>query len=119
MKLLGLLPVAAIFYFVGMEHLLTFFAYSAILTATALFFIKSFRFYVMSYFFSWLYEHPQIAKLVGIRFEDDKLWRTNRKESKVYLVGFFIELFKKFIGMDLILSDKVRKDFMKIQIPLG
>jgi hypothetical protein len=77
---------------------------------------KPLRFYIYSFFFPWLYEHPTISKFLGIRYEDDTDWATNRKESRVYLPGITVWLLKFFIGMDFLLEDNVRKTFERIQL---
>lgn len=76
---------------------------------------KPSRFYLLSFIFPWLYNHPRISKLLGIRYEDDQTWESNRKETQVYMPGFFIWVFTKFSGMDLILSDDIRKKTMRLQ----
>jgi len=77
---------------------------------------KPFRFYCYSFFLPWLYDHPSISKLLGIRYENDTEWRTTRKESKVYIPGIIAQLLRIFIGMDFILEDHVRTAFQKLQI---
>lgn len=76
---------------------------------------KPSRFYLLSFIFPWLYRHPKISKLLGIRYEDDLTWESNRKETQVYMPGFFIWVFTKFSGMNLILTDETRKLTMKLQ----
>ena len=76
---------------------------------------KPSRFYLMSFIFPWLYDHPWISKLLGIQYKDDTNWKTNRKETYVYMKGFFVWIFTKFSGMNVILSDHVRKSTMRLQ----
>ena len=51
------------------------------------------KYYLMSYFFTHLYENRNLSKKLGIKYEDDRTWITNRKETYVYLEGVFINLF--------------------------
>jgi len=69
----------------------------------------------MSFIFPWLYDHPRISKLLQIQYKDDTDWRTNRKETYVYMKGLFVWIFTKFSGMSVILSDDVRKSTMRLQ----
>ena len=73
------------------------------------------KYYLMSYFFTHLYENRNLSKKLGIKYEDDRTWITNRKETYVYLEGVFINLFSRFVGMKPILKDEVRKELMKLQ----
>ena len=36
-----------------------------------LWFYKPVRFYLMSFFFDWLYENPNVGKFLGIKYEND------------------------------------------------
>lgn len=74
-------------------------------------FNKTFRFYCYSFFLPWLYDHPNVSKTLGIRYEDDETWKTDRKISRVYIPGFIAALLRIFIGMDFVLTDHVRKLF--------
>ena len=77
------------------------------------------RHYLLSFFFPLLFKHPKIGKFLGIRYEDDLTWTTNRKESHVFMTGIFIKLFTSFTGMDVILTDESRKKFIRLQADLG
>ena len=78
-------------------------------------FSREFRYYILSYFFDYLYTHPKAAAFVGITYRDDRTWTTSRKETYIYTSGFFIEMFKLFSGMNIVLPDKVRKDLISLQ----
>ena len=73
------------------------------------------RFYIYSFFFPWLYDHPTISKFLGIRYEDNT-WKTNRVESRVYLSGMTVWILTRFMGMDFILEDHTRKIFEGLQM---
>lgn len=77
--------------------------------------LKRWRFYVYSYFFPWLYEHPKVSKLLGIEYENDEEWHTNRKETSIYMDGIYVGLTTMVTGMSFILPDDVRKEFMRYQ----
>lgn len=73
------------------------------------------RFYLLSFFSTYLYDHPRVGKMLGIRYEDDRFWKTNRKSSRVYMEGLFLWMFQKWTGIGLTLEDHTRKAFMKMQ----
>jgi hypothetical protein len=78
-------------------------------------FYKPLRFYLLSYFFEWLFVHQTVGRLLGIRYIDDVKWETNRNETYVYMSGIFIWIFTKFTGMDVILTNKTRHEFLSLQ----
>ena len=82
-------------------------------------FHRPFRFYLYSFFLPWLFDHPQISYYLGIRYEDDTIWRTDRTVSRVYIPGFIAQLLRIFIGMDFVLPDNVRKSFEYLQSKHG
>ena len=88
---------------------------SIISSIILMYFYRPFRFYCYSFFFLWLNDHPRISKFLGIRYEEDSTWHTNRKESKVYLPGIIGSLIKLFIGTDFFLGDEIRKTFERVQ----
>lgn len=79
-------------------------------------FYKPFRFYCYSYFLPWLYDHPSISKFLGIRYENDGEWKTNRDDSRVYIPGLIAGLLRIFIGMDFVLDNQVRHTFQNLQM---
>lgn len=83
------------------------------------YYYRPFRFYVYSFFLPWLYDHPKISQLLGIRYEEDTTWHTTRKDSRVYIPGFIAQLLRIFIGMDFVLEDDVRKIFEQLQQKYG
>lgn len=76
---------------------------------------KPTRFYILSFFFEWLYHHRYIGHLLGIRYTNDKDFKTSRNETYVYMSGLFVKLFTYFTGMDVILTDTTRIEFMTVQ----
>lgn len=72
---------------------------------------KPFRFYMMSFGFDWLYENPKIAHMCGIKIVDDIRFHTDRKQSHIYVSGFYAWLF----GMDVIMTPEVFSEFQKVQ----
>lgn len=79
-------------------------------------FYKPFRYYCFSFVLPQLYDNPKIAKFLGIRFEKDTEWKTNRRDSKVYIPGIIAQLLRWFIGMDFVLDVDTRHKFQKSQI---
>jgi hypothetical protein len=86
-----------------------------IITIMLSYIVKPIRFYIMSFFFPWLYDHPRISQILGIRYESDLIFETNRKETKLYLVGIFATMFTWFTGMNIETSLHTRKDLMRLQ----
>lgn len=78
-------------------------------------FYKPFHLYVISYFFDYLWAHPKLAKMIGIKFVDDRTWTTCRKDTHVYIGGLFIKMFSWFVGIDPILTDETRKSLIRLQ----
>lgn len=76
---------------------------------------KTYRWYLLSYIFPLLNYNSNIGTILGIRYEDDTKWTTNRNQSKIYMTGMFIKMFTTFTGMDLILDNTTRKEFMRLQ----
>lgn len=74
-----------------------------------------FRFYWLSFALPYLYDRPRLSQFFGIRYEDDKTWKTTRKLSRVYIPGIIAQLLRIFIGMDFVLPDDVRKKFEFLQ----
>lgn len=74
-----------------------------------------FRFYVLSYFLNWLYNHPETATKLGIRYENDETWKTNRKETEIFFTGIFAKVLMKFTGLPFLLPDDLRKNFETLQ----
>jgi hypothetical protein len=95
--------------------LLTWFLASVVAFLTLYAFYKPFRFYILSFGFDYLYKHPKAAAFFGIGYKDDRDWVTDRDETYIYTSGFFIEMFKLFSGMGIVLPDKVRKDLLRVQ----
>ena len=86
-----------------------------ILLPITLWVYKPMRFYILSFFFEWLYHHKYIGRFLGISYKNDKDWKTTRNETYVYMSGLFVKSFTYFTGMEVILTDKTRKDFMTLQ----
>ncbi|AYV78017.1 MAG: hypothetical protein Edafosvirus4_1, partial [Edafosvirus sp.] len=55
------------------------------------------------------------AKFFGIKYVDDRVWKTNRVETKIYMEGLFAKMFTMFTGMKIVTSDATRKELMKLQ----
>jgi hypothetical protein len=89
--------------------------FNLLILLIVMFLYKPFRHYILSFFFSWLYRHPTISKLVGIDFKVDTEWSTNRQDTQLYMSGIFIKLFTIFTGMNVVLTDKTRKSLMDLQ----
>ncbi len=108
---IGLIAVMLYIY----SPIIIYSIYAVLTFATCFIWIKSFRFYVLSFYFDYLFENKSVAKMCGIQFENDKDWKTNRKDTHVYMEGIFVEMFSQFAGMRPILTDSTRKAFMRIQ----
>lgn len=87
-----------------------------IIFLTGFIFYKPFRFYCLSYFFNWLYSHPKVSNFFGIEYKNDTEWMTNRIESRVYFSGIFVELLKYLTGIEFILPEGLRQQFVKEQV---
>lgn len=75
---------------------------------------KPFRYYIFSFFFFELYNHPNVAKILGFDFQNGKEWKTTRYETRLYVGGFFSWLFSIFTGMDLRVNDEIREQISKM-----
>lgn len=76
---------------------------------------KPTRHYMMSFFLPFFAKHRTMGGLLGIKYKKDAEWKTDRKESKIYMTGLFIKLFTRFTGMPVVLSDPTRKALMILQ----
>ena len=76
---------------------------------------KPARFYIFSYFFSELYDHPTVANFFGIRYVDVEKWKTSRKDSRIYSCGIFVKLLRLITGMDLRINDETIKQLIILQ----
>ena len=76
---------------------------------------KPFRFYVLSFFFDWLFEHPKVAKLMNIKIVDDLEFKENQMESHVFMTGLFVGLFTIFTGVNTALTPETIYKLHKIQ----
>lgn len=74
-----------------------------------------FRFYVFSYFHDELYELRELSKTLGIIYQNDLIWKTNRDDTQIYMDGFFVSLIKLVTGMEFVLPLDVKHGFMKLQ----
>lgn len=80
---------------------------------------RDFRFYCYSFFLPWLYDHPQISTLLGIRYVNDTEWKTNRDDSFPYIPGLIAMAIKLMINMSFVLKPDVRKRFEYLQSQKG
>lgn len=78
-------------------------------------FYKPMRWYIMSYHFPYLYENRSVAKFLGIQFMSDQTFKTNRRDTKLYMSGAFVKFFEWFTGMSVSPLDAHRKGLMLIQ----
>lgn len=76
---------------------------------------KRCRFYISSYFFSYLYFYPTISKMLSIKKDHVFNYNKNRKESRIYSDGVFVNILKFITGMNLRVSDETRLNMMKMQ----
>ena len=77
--------------------------------------VKSIRYYIISFFFPFLYDHPFISQFIGIKYVNDTTFRPERKDVRIYLAGVFAKLFSYFTGLPIITSDETRKELMRLQ----
>lgn len=99
-------------------------SFTIILTCIAVFLAmmvlsKNFRYYIYSFFLTYIYQHPKLAQYLGYKYESDENWTTNRKESEIYMPGLFVKLFTLFTGMDMIMKTETKQKFIKIQKELS
>lgn len=87
----------------------------ALLATVCFLVIRPFRYYCLSFCFTQLYPRRSLSRWLGIRYEDDRTWKTNRQETRIYMPGLAVQAFTWFSGMDVELSADVRKQFMHIQ----
>lgn len=76
---------------------------------------RPFRHYCLSFLFAQLYPHRQLSQWLNIRYESDLTWKTNRRETSIYMPGLAVKAFTWFSGMEVALSADVRKRFVQIQ----
>lgn len=102
--------------FVGLGNLFYYIFPTIIVGFITLFiFYLPFRFYICSYFFSELYDNPQIANLLGIRFVSINEWKTSREHSRIFSCGVFVKLLKLITGMDLRIGKETMKELICLQ----
>ena len=78
--------------------------------------IKSVRYYIYSFFFSFLYNRSYIAnKILCIKYVDDITFRPERGDVQIYLTGVFAKLFSWFTGLPIITPVETRKELMHLQ----
>lgn len=71
-----------------------------------------FRWFCCSFFLSYLYDHPNFAKMLGIEFRDDITWHTNREDTKIYIPGIYGYLFSKFTGLNIVSDPQTIKEIL-------
>lgn len=81
---------------------------------TCLYF-KVTRYYICSYFFSYLYDRPKLSKFLGINYVNDTEFVTTKTSTKIYLSGVFIRLFSWFTGMETVTSQETKKELLRLQ----
>ena len=78
-------------------------------------FYKPVRFYIFSLFFEWLYENEKIAKILGIKIEEDYNVYFKRNETKLYMPGIYTILLEWFVGTKINLNIEIYKNLVRLQ----
>ena len=80
-----------------------------------LWFYKPVRFYLMSFFFDWLYENPNVGKFLGIKYENDYDLIFRRRDTVMYTPGIYSLLVEWFMQIKINLETDIFKKLINVQ----
>lgn len=85
------------------------------ITLIIVFNVRRIRFYFCMFFASWFFDHPTVAKYFGIEMDDVFTYKKSRRESRIYSDGLFVKILALITGMNLRVSDQVRREMIMLQ----